>query len=45
MIGTSRETISRTLSQLKRKGLIDIDDNGFYLIDAEQLEKEIFCNL
>jgi CRP/FNR family transcriptional regulator len=42
MIGTSRETISRTLSQLKRKGLIDIDDNGFYLIDAEQLEKEIF---
>ncbi|ANB60208.1 Crp/Fnr family transcriptional regulator [Anoxybacteroides amylolyticum] len=42
MIGTSRETISRTLSQLKRKGLIDIDDNGYYLIDAERLEKEIF---
>jgi CRP-like cAMP-binding protein len=42
MIGTSRETISRTLSQLKRKGLIDIDDHGFYLIDASRLEKEIF---
>jgi CRP-like cAMP-binding protein len=44
MIGTSRETISRTLSQLKRKGLIDIDDNGFYLIDAMRLKQEIFCN-
>ncbi|RAK19574.1 CRP/FNR family transcriptional regulator [Anoxybacillus vitaminiphilus] len=42
MIGTSRETISRTLSHLKRKGLIDIDDDGFYLIDVERLEKEIF---
>jgi CRP/FNR family transcriptional regulator len=42
MIGTSRETVSRTLSQLKRKGLIDINEDGFYLIDKEGLEKEIF---
>ncbi|EMT45763.1 Crp/Fnr family transcriptional regulator [Anoxybacillus flavithermus] len=45
MIGTSRETMSRTLSHLKRKGFIDLDDNGYYLIDAEKLEKEIFYNL
>ncbi|MEK4382317.1 Crp/Fnr family transcriptional regulator [Aeribacillus sp. FSL K6-2848] len=42
MIGTSRETVSRTLNQMKRKGLILVDDDGYYLVDAEQLEKEIF---
>ncbi|WJQ13373.1 Crp/Fnr family transcriptional regulator [Geobacillus stearothermophilus] len=42
MIGTARETVSRTLSQLKRKGLIDVDEHGFYLIDQEGLEQEIF---
>lgn len=42
MIGTARETVSRTLSQLKRKGLINVDEHGFYLIDQEGLEKEIF---
>lgn len=42
MIGTTRETISRTFSQLKRKKIIDNDDHGFYLIDRDQLEKELF---
>ncbi|MEK5270058.1 iron-sulfur cluster assembly protein [Aeribacillus sp. FSL K6-8394] len=42
MIGTSRETVSRTLNQMKRKGIILVDDDGYYLVDAEQLEKEIF---
>jgi CRP-like cAMP-binding protein len=42
MIGTSRETVSRTINQLKRKDLIKLNDDGFYLIDAERLEKEIF---
>ncbi|WP_243291480.1 Crp/Fnr family transcriptional regulator [Bacillus sp. FJAT-47783] len=42
MIGTTRETISRTFSQLKKKKILDTDDNGFYLIDRDQLEKELF---
>lgn len=42
MIGTSRETISRTISQLKRKGLIELDEEGFYLINKDRLKNEIF---
>lgn len=41
MIGTSRETISRTISQLKRKKLIDIDENGCFIIIPGKLEEEI----
>ncbi|ATO51545.1 Crp/Fnr family transcriptional regulator [Brevibacillus laterosporus] len=41
MIGTSRETISRTINQLKRKKLIDIDENGFFIIIPEKLQEEI----
>lgn len=42
MIGTSRETVSRTLNQLKKKNLVDTDDNGYYIIDKDNLEEEIF---
>lgn len=42
MIGTSRETVNRTLSQLKRKGLMDMDEDGYYLIDTKRLEDELF---
>src|SRR5690606_7867404 len=29
MIGTTRETVSRTLTKLKKKELIDVDQNGY----------------
>ncbi|MDM5189140.1 Crp/Fnr family transcriptional regulator [Bacillus sp. DX4.1] len=41
MIGTSRETVSRTINQLKRKKLIHIDENGCFIIIPEKLEEEI----
>ncbi|MED0964319.1 Crp/Fnr family transcriptional regulator [Bacillus paramycoides] len=42
MIGSSRETVSRTISQLKRRKLIVLDENGCYIIDPNALEAEIF---
>ncbi|KFN04005.1 Crp/Fnr family transcriptional regulator [Bacillus clarus] len=41
MIGTSRETVSRTISQLKRRKLIDLDESSCYIIDPNTLEEEI----
>ncbi|MUV36530.1 hypothetical protein JNUCC1_00333 [Lentibacillus sp. JNUCC-1] len=41
MIGSSRETVSRTLTQLKKKKLIASDQNGHMLINFEELHKEI----
>lgn len=42
MIGTTRETVSRTLTKLKKKRLIDLDDHGNYIFDVEDLEDELF---
>jgi CRP-like cAMP-binding protein len=42
MIGTSRETVSRTINQLKKKDYIMQDDEGFYLLDREALKQELF---
>lgn len=42
MIGTSRETVSRTLNQLKKKNFVDTNESGCYIIDAENLKEEIF---
>jgi CRP/FNR family transcriptional regulator len=42
MIGTTRETISRTLSQFKKKNYIIQDEGGFYLINREALQQELF---
>ncbi len=41
MIGTTRETMSRTINQLKRQNLIEIDKNGCILIIPEKLKAEI----
>lgn len=41
MIGTSRETVSRTITQLKRKKIIDIDENGCFIINPDKLEEAI----
>jgi len=42
MIGTSRETVSRTINQLKKKDYINQDAHGFYLIDKSALQEELF---
>lgn len=42
MIGTSRETVSRTINQLKKKEYILQDQDGFYLLDREALKQELF---
>lgn len=42
MIGSSRETISRTLTQLRRKHLVDTDKDGSLVIDYEALEENVF---
>lgn len=41
MIGTSRETVNRTISQLKKKKFLFTDKNGFYLVHRESLKQEI----
>jgi CRP/FNR family transcriptional regulator, cyclic AMP receptor protein len=41
MIGTTRETISRTLTKMKKDRLIEVDDNGNMLLDIEVLMEEI----
>ncbi|PLR82701.1 Crp/Fnr family transcriptional regulator [Bacillus sp. V33-4] len=42
MIGTSRETISRTINYLKKKNVIELDQQGNFLITQEILQKELF---
>lgn len=40
MIGSSRETVSRTLSQLRKEGLIR-DQNKFMVLDKEALQEKL----
>lgn len=42
MIGTTRETISRTLSQLKKESLIELSANNMWKIDVEKIEDKLF---
>ncbi|RCW69724.1 Crp/Fnr family transcriptional regulator [Saliterribacillus persicus] len=42
MIGSSRETVSRTLSSLRRKKLVSVDEKHNWLIDKEGLEEFLF---
>ena len=41
MIGTTRETISRTLTRMKRDELIELDDEGNMILDLDKLMDEI----
>ncbi|WP_312472893.1 Crp/Fnr family transcriptional regulator [Neobacillus sp.] len=41
MIGTTRETISRTLTKMKKDELIEVDVNGNMILNVEILLKEI----
>ncbi|QKY68594.1 Crp/Fnr family transcriptional regulator [Lentibacillus sp. CBA3610] len=42
MIGSSRETVSRTLTQLKKQSLIATDNSGAIILDIDALEDELF---
>jgi len=41
MIGTTRETVSRTLTKLKKEKLIELDKNGNIIINPDKLLDEI----
>jgi CRP/FNR family transcriptional regulator, cyclic AMP receptor protein len=41
MIGTTRETISRTLTKMKKEDLIEVDERGDMIVDIEILMEEI----
>lgn len=41
MIGTSRETVSRTLNYLKKKKFVIPNEEGYFLLDCARLEAEI----
>src|SRR3954447_8160354 len=41
MIGTTRETVSRTLTKMKKDELIEVDENGNMKVDIEILMEEI----
>ena len=42
MIGTSRETMNRTLAQLKKKQIVSTNENGQLLMNVENLKDELF---
>lgn len=42
MIGSSRETVSRTLTQLRNQEFINTDKAGFLVLDTEALANEVF---
>lgn len=42
MIGTTRETVSRTLTKMKKEELIEIDEEGNMIIDPNRLMDELF---
>ncbi|WP_174495898.1 Crp/Fnr family transcriptional regulator [Salirhabdus euzebyi] len=42
MIGTSRETVSRTLTQLKKNNIVLVNSNGEITIDTVALETQLF---
>jgi CRP-like cAMP-binding protein len=42
MIGTSRESVCRTLNLLKEKGYIFLSEEGLYIIDKDSLKQSLF---
>lgn len=42
MIGTTRETVSRTLTRMKKENLIEVNEAGDMIVDPEILLNEIF---
>lgn len=42
MIGTTRETVSRTLTKMKKEELIEMDEHGNMILNPETLMDELF---
>lgn len=42
MIGSSRETVNRTLTQLRKKKCLQLDTDGHLLINSKNLKDELF---
>ncbi|MBP3953217.1 Crp/Fnr family transcriptional regulator [Bacillus suaedae] len=42
MIGTSRETMNRTINRLRKKAVLELDRNGYFLISLDKLDEEAF---
>lgn len=42
MIGTTRETVSRTLTQLKKEEIITTDQQGYLIVDCTAIEEKVF---
>lgn len=42
MIGSSRETVSRTIAQLKKKNLVYTDSKGHMVLEVKGLKEELF---
>ncbi len=41
LIGTTRETVSRTLSDFKKEGLIKIEGNNLYINNIDDIKRYI----
>lgn len=41
MIGTTRETVSRTLTKMKKEGTIEVDEKGNFLLNPDTLMDEL----
>ncbi len=42
MIGAARETVSRSLSKMRKKGLISDSNTGYMLLDVDALQRELY---
>ncbi|WP_162287858.1 Crp/Fnr family transcriptional regulator [Indiicoccus explosivorum] len=42
MIGTARETVNRSISGLKARGILQLSSTGTFRIDTRQLKKELY---
>ena len=42
MIGAARETVSRSLSKMRKKGLIADSNKGYLLLNVEALQRELY---
>ncbi len=42
MIGSTRETINRTLNKLKKKGLVSINDKHYLVLNSNRLKEELW---
>ena len=42
MIGAARETVSRSLSKMRKKGLISDSNKGYMLLNVEALQRELY---